>query len=100
MACEPLTTESQRAITVRPGRVQPDELMAQTHEEAGDLEAEAMETGEAVVEKHQEEQIEWEDVQDKVEELTVRVARHFEDANDQTGWKPLMVKSQLQPTKE
>lgn len=36
----------------------------------------------------------------EVEDLIVRVARHFEDLNDKNDWAPSMVKTQLQATKE
>ena len=35
-----------------------------------------------------------------MDDLNVRVARHFEDANEDGKWKPPMVKSPLQPSRE
>ena len=52
------------------------------------------------VESDSKEQQEWQHVQEKVEDLNVRFARHFEDTNDNTGWNPPMAKSPLQFTKE
>lgn len=46
------------------------------------------------------EQKEWQDVHDTVEDLNVRLARHFEDRNDNNAWDPPMIKSPPQPTKE
>lgn len=37
-------------------------------------------------------------MKDKVEDLSIRVARHFEDKSDETGWKPPMIKTPPQPT--
>ena len=42
----------------------------------------------------------WEKMYDQVEDLNVRVARHFEDANDNTGWQPPMVNPPQQPTRQ
>ena len=42
----------------------------------------------------------WEKMQDKVEDLSGRVARHFEDRNDGHGDGPPIVKSPQQPTAE
>ena len=84
--------------------MKPEHLMAPIHEEAGDLTAEAEETEDVVAEEVKEVDIDkrpvWEKMQDEMEDLTVRVARHFEDTNDQTGWHPPMIRSPLQPTKE
>ena len=44
-------------------------------------------------------QLDWEKTQEQVEDLNVRVARYFEDANDSDKWRPPMVASPLQPTK-
>lgn len=41
----------------------------------------------------------WEKM-DKVGDLAVKVARHFEDNDDATGWNPPMVKKTPQPTKD
>ena len=35
------------------------------------------------ISKHEEGQADWEQINEKVEELNTRVARHFEDANDE-----------------
>ena len=42
----------------------------------------------------------WEKLHDKIKDLTVKVARHFEDQNDQTAWKVPMVKAPPQPTND
>ena len=112
-----MTTESQRAITIRPGKSKPEDVIATFQDKVGDLEAGAKMEEEAVdnkvvdtetrpmsektgnTEEHSEEQ-QCEELQDKVEDLNVRVAWHFEDANDEIAWKPPMVKAPLQPTKE
>ena len=78
MACEPLIQMNERAIAVRPSRVQPDKTVAPIHEEIGDLDAEPMETEEVVAEDGRVVYIDprpvWEKAQDKMEDLTVRVA--------------------------
>ena len=40
----------------------------------------------------------WEKMDDHVKDLSIRVARHFEDKNDEIGWKPPMIKTPPQPT--
>ena len=42
----------------------------------------------------------WEKMHEQVEDLNVRVARHFEDANDNTGWHPPMINPPQQPTRQ
>ena len=75
--------------------MKPEHLVAPIHEKAGDLTAEAEETEDVVAEEVKEVDTDkrpvWEKMQDEMEDLTVRVARHFEDTNDQTGWQPPMV---------
>lgn len=98
-----MTIKSQRALSVRPRRNAPDDLVAPIQKSIGDLEAEAITEAEAVGKEEdnsENEEQQWQEVQDKVEDLNVRVARHFEDANDAEAWKPPMVKTPLQPTKE
>ena len=40
------------------------------------------------------------ELQEKIEELQKKVARHFEDGNDEAGYSPPIVKSPQQPTAE
>ena len=85
------------------------------HDEAGGLESKEDEVGDAVQAIGEELQAkgkvihtdtrpvwekDWEQVQEKVEDLNIRMARHFEDNNDGGGWQPPMVASPTQPTKE
>lgn len=42
----------------------------------------------------------WEKLQDKAEDLQEKVARYFEDRNDENGDKPPILKSPQQPTAE
>ena len=73
-----MTTKSQRAISVRPKRNAPEELMAPIQKNIGDLEAESVTGTEAVgkeEEQNEDEKQQWQEVQDKVEDLNVRVAR-------------------------
>ena len=42
----------------------------------------------------------WEKLQDKIEELTKKVARHFEDQNEREGCQPPMIRAPRQPTAE
>ena len=104
-----------REITVRPARGIPEKLIAPMQNKIGDLEANPKEEewdvvgDEEVQDKTKVEEAEtigidtrpvWEKMHDQVEDLNVRVARHFEDANDHIGWQPPMVNTPLQPTKQ
>ena len=104
-----------REIIVRPARGIPEKLIAPMQNKTGDLEANPKEDEWNVVgdkevqDKSKAEEAEtvdtdtrpvWEKMHDQVEDLNVRVARHFEDSNDADEWKVPMVKSPLQPTKE
>lgn len=103
-----MTQQSQREIIVRPHKE--EELIAPIHEEVGDLEDEPNVEGEVVDQKavedgdgrvvHTDVRTGWEKMRDKIEDLAVKVTRHFEDENDETGWKPPMVKSPTQPTQD
>ena len=42
----------------------------------------------------------WQAIASKVEGLNVRIARHFEDADDNAGWQPPMVNPPQQPTRQ
>ena len=98
-----MTEEGQWEITVRFNEPGTEEFVAPIHEEDGDLETETNEGENVVVEGDRdirEDREAWREVQDKVEDLTVRTARHFEDANGESGWQPPMVKTPLQPTRE
>ena len=103
MAGESIARKSKRAITVSPRTLNPVESTTTIHEEVGEpgenktkekevVETEATHTGSG--------KPNWEEIQDQVDDLNVRVARHFEDSNDADDWKIPMVKSPLQPTKE
>ena len=117
-----MTTKSQRAISVRPSRNAPEKMMAPIQKNAGDLEAMSGDEEDAMGEQgkiventnnwqempdnhggdqtvHTDGRPVWEKVQEEVEDLNVRVARHFEGPNDKTDWTPPMVKTPLQPTK-
>ena len=98
-----MTLRSERAITVRPKQTHDQELIAPIHEEVGELEGDNKDN-ENVVEaddaEGMKEQQSWDQLQEHVEVLNVRVARHFEDKNEENQWKPPMVKSSPQPTKE
>ena len=103
MAGETITTGSQRAITVRPNETQARKLIAPIHEDAGEPEEQEEDKKEVVetdIAKSSEGQADWDQVNEKVEELNTRISRHFEDANDENQWKPPMVKFPLQPAKE
>ena len=98
-----MTVKSQGDLTVRPSECHQEEYMAPIHDEAGGLESEGDGNGGAMEgsdEEVQGKEKEWQQIQSKVEDLNVRVARHFEDQNDNTGWQPPMVASPVQPTKE
>ena len=110
-----MTVRSQRDLIVRPSECKPDEYMASIHDEAGGLETEEGEKGDATKGTDEEGlandkvidtdtrlvwEKEWEHVENKVEDLNVRLARHFEDNNDVGSWRPPMVASPVQPTKE
>ena len=114
-----MTTPSQRDPTVRPKRAHHNDYIAPMQEEAGGINEEPNKEDSVVgeqeatidtdtrptwekleAESDSKEQHEWQDVQEKVEDLNVRLARHFEDTNDNSGWNPPMVKSPQQPTKE
>ena len=110
-----MTARSQRDFTVRPSECHQEEYMAPIHDEAGGLESKEDEVGDAMQEADEGVQDQgkvihidtrpvwekdWEQVRDKVEDLNVRMARHFEDNNDGGGWQPPMVASPTQPTKE
>ena len=68
MAGEPITTGSQRAITVRPNEIQSRKLIAPIHEDAGEPveedenEKEVVETD---ISKHKEGQADWEQISEK-----------------------------------
>ena len=85
--------------------------MAPIQEEIGDLEAKeedeegAVDDGDEVTQEEQDpvdidRKPVWEELQNKMEDLAVRVARHFEDGNDNRNWQPPMVAQPLQPTKD
>ena len=98
-----MTKQSQRAISARPRRNTPEDLVAPIQTNIGDLEAKSEVETEAVGKQEEEnrgEEHQWQEVQNKVEDLNVRMARYFEDANDAEAWKPPMIKTPLQPTKE
>ena len=103
MAGEPITGMRQRANTVSPTTMKQEEFIAPVHEEAGEPEKkdekqkEIVETGDL---EDTEKQSDWERVQEQVDDFNVRVTRHFEDNNDNTGWQPPMVKTPAQPTRE
>ena len=102
-ACEPITARRQRDPIVRPTGSNPEGYMLPIQEEVGDLEAKEEEGKDAVVSgdgEVSEEQGEWRQVQRQVDDLNVRVARHFEDSNDNRGWQPPMVATPLQPTRD
>lgn len=93
--------QSQRGIIVRP--CEANERVAPIQEEVGDLEVESGIGEDVVVQEDEGEAKEgeiWQEVRDKTEDLTVRVARHFEDENDKTEWKTPMVGTPPQPTKD
>ena len=117
-----MTTKSQRTISIRPKRNAQEKLMTPIQKNIVDLEAEPGEEEDAMGEPeknmedatnwqavpndHGSDQVVytdvrpvWERMQEEVEDLNVRVARHFEDLNDNTDWAPPMVKFPLQPTK-
>ena len=102
-----MTLQSQREIIVRP--FETDEMIAPMQGDAGDLDnesdagkdvvvqdgvADAM-GGEKIVDTDT--RPVWEKMAAKMEDIHVRVARHFEDENDGNQWKPPMVKFPLQP---
>ena len=93
-----MTMMSQRDLTVRPRRQKSEQLVAPIQEEADDFEAEPERSEEAVVDNGDEHK-QWQEIQNRVEDLNVRVARQFEDANDNTGWSPPMIRPPPQPTK-
>ena len=103
MAGEPITRRRPRAITVRPNQMNDKELIAPIDEEVGEPENHGKEN-ENVVEtdgiEKEKNRADWEQLQDQMEDLNVRVARHFEDANDENKWQPPMIESPPQPTKE
>ena len=96
-----MTKKCQMEVIVRHNETKPEGLVAPIQEESGDQEAETEQ--QAVVKEEQEipsGQESWQEIQDKVEDLNVRVAQHFEDKNDQNGWAPPMIKTPPQPTRE
>ena len=103
-----MTNRRQRELIVRPLDVKQDKYIVPVSDGVDDCEAEQDEGEEAVVEnKMEEKQVvdtdtrpTWENMYDHVEDLNVRVVRHFEDANDNTGWQPPMVAASLQPIKQ
>lgn len=121
LAGEPLASEKQRARSASPARgTNLVEMMLinvlNTQEEQDDIMgAEGGETNEDEMPLQHEGEDEivnenkvidtdtrpvWEKMQDQVEELQKKVARHFEDRNDQSGQSPPIVKSPQQPTAE
>ena len=42
----------------------------------------------------------WEKMTKKMEDITMRNARHFEDENDETKWKIPMIKAPQQPIED
>ena len=103
MAGQPITIGSQRAITVRPNELQAEELIAPIQAEAGehkDDDEDKKEVVETDVPTSAKGQARWEQLHEQVEDLNLRVARHFEDANANNQWKPPMVRSPQHPTKE
>ena len=113
-----MTLASQREIIVRPYKA--NELVAQIQEEVGDLEGTSDDGKDVVVQGDETEMVKaeqtseleekvtidtdtrpvWEKLENKVDDLTVKVARHFADQNEQTTWKIPMVKAPPQPTKD
>ena len=105
-----MTSQSQREIIVRPFKT--DNLVAPIQGDAGDLdkESEVEEGGvvqDGVADALGNEKVVdtdtrpvWEKMAEKMEDITVRVARHFEDENDQTKWKTPMIKAPQQPTED
>ena len=113
-----MTSKSQSDPIVRPNRAHQQEYLAPIHEEVGDLEEEPKVEDEVAVDggdvdtdarpvrekknnkSESSEQQEWQDVREKVEDLNVRFARHFEDSIDNNKWGPPMVTSPPHLTKE
>ena len=98
-----MTEKGQRAFCVRP-KGEPFEInIAPIQMGESDLEAKQKEEDKATVKQTEdirEESDEWQEMNEKVKDINVRVARHFEDANDNNGWIPPMIRPPLQPTKE
>ena len=85
MAGEPITKRRQRAIILSPHEVTVREFIVSIHEEAG-VPKEDKKSKEEVVETNDVEkktvQSELGQLQENNEEFNSRMARHFEDAND------------------
>ena len=105
-----MTSEKQRAQSVRPKL---DVSLHTLHENEGACTEEAEGDKDVVPKgkssKNQENEQRvintdtrpvWEKMQDEVEEFTDRVARYFDDANEQTGRQPPTIKAPQQPTKK
>ena len=103
MAGEPITRKCQRANTVSPHELNIKECLAPNHEEAGVPDNDNEDKEEVVEVEDGEEpkiQSDWKRVQDQVDDLNERVARRFEDANDDDKWNPPLVKSPPQFARE
>ena len=90
-----MIVKTQRAQSVRPHNdksIQPLHGKDGTYEDEG---TEKVEEDGDVVPKE-----DWEQLNNKVEELTEKVAIHFEDKNRNDGRGPIIVKAPPQPTKE
>ena len=98
-----MTIRCKRAITIRPDNVNAKELIAPIHQRVGKSDDDKEDKEEVVETDYTDElknQEVWEQMQEQVEDLNVRIARHFEFANDGDQWRLPMIKFPPQPTKE
>ena len=98
-----MTSQTERAQTIRPNKDANLQPVCEDEEASGEGNVEGAEKDEGVVplkEQGQGQEEQWQQVNQKVEELADQVTRYFNDDNEKNSRQPPTIKAPSKPTKE